>query len=87
MTAQAAAIAPPGRVPASVGVVIGAPDQQEMIDAGKTEQTIANVGLVFGILGIGAGAGLYLYSENQQTHAKGWRLQANLRQVTLSARF
>ncbi len=37
-------------------------NQQDAISRGKTQQTIANIGLVFGVLGAGAGVALYVIS-------------------------
>jgi hypothetical protein len=38
------------------------PGKQEEINSGKTQQTIANVGLVVGIVGVAAGATLFVLS-------------------------
>ncbi len=39
------------------------PERQDDIDAGRRQQTIANVGLAVGVIGIGTGVALYLSSE------------------------
>jgi hypothetical protein len=38
-------------------------DRQDDIDAGQTQQTLANVGLAVGIVGVGAGVTLFLLSR------------------------
>jgi hypothetical protein len=38
------------------------PDKDGEISSGKTQQTAANVGLVLGVLGAGAGAALFVFS-------------------------
>jgi hypothetical protein len=38
------------------------PDRQDDISAGRTQQTVANVGLVFGVLGVAAGTTLFILS-------------------------
>jgi hypothetical protein len=38
------------------------PDKAGEISSGKTQQTVANVGLVFGVLGVGAGTALFVLS-------------------------
>jgi hypothetical protein len=38
------------------------PDKQDEINSGKSKQVVANVGLVFGILGAAAGAALYVWT-------------------------
>lgn len=38
------------------------PDRQDDVDAGKTQQTLANVGLIVGAVGIAAGATLFVLS-------------------------
>jgi hypothetical protein len=39
------------------------PDRQDDIDAGRRQQTIANIGLAVGVIGLGTGVALYLSSE------------------------
>jgi hypothetical protein len=38
------------------------PSQQDVVSRGRTEQTIANIGLVFGVLGLAAGTTLFVLS-------------------------
>jgi hypothetical protein len=38
------------------------PDRQGDVDAGKTEQTLANIGLIVGAVGLAAGATLFVLS-------------------------
>lgn len=47
------------------------PGKQSDIDAGKRDQTIANVGLAVGILGLGAGTALYIFSRPKDHPATG----------------
>ncbi len=42
------------------------PDRSDDIDAGKRYQTIANIGLVVGVVGLGTGTTLYLMSRKSQ---------------------
>lgn len=42
------------------------PDRSSDIDAGRRNQTIANVGLVVGVVGLGAGTTLFLMSRNDK---------------------
>lgn len=46
------------------------PDRQADIDAGRRYQTIANVGLVVGVIGVGAGAVLFLTSSSKEKRAR-----------------
>lgn len=39
------------------------PERQDDIDAGRRQQTIANIGLAVGVIGLGTGVALYLSSE------------------------
>jgi hypothetical protein len=52
-----------------------AADRQAEIDRGRTEQTVANVGLVVGLVGLGAGATLFVLDHSQRggasAHARG----------------
>jgi hypothetical protein len=47
-----------------------ASSENDNIDSGRTYQTIANVGLVFGVVGLGAGAALYFTSSPEGEGAK-----------------
>jgi hypothetical protein len=44
-------------------------DKADQISSGKTNQTIANVGLAFGIVGAAAGATLFILSASKDNHA------------------
>jgi hypothetical protein len=44
-------------------------DKADEISSGKTQQTIADVGLVFGIAGVAAGATLFVFSMSKTNHA------------------
>lgn len=46
-------------------------DPQADIDKGRSEQTVANVGLVIGLVGLGAGATLFVLDRRQGPHAGG----------------
>jgi hypothetical protein len=41
------------------------PDRQDDIDSGRSKQTIANVGLVIGVVGLAAGTTLYFMSDDE----------------------
>lgn len=43
------------------------PEQHAAIDRGRTQQTIANVGLVVGLVGVGAGVGLFVLDRSRGT--------------------
>lgn len=45
------------------------PDRSSDIDAGKRDQTIANIGLVVGIVGLGTGTALFIMSSHDQKPA------------------
>lgn len=66
------------------------PDQQEEIDKGKSQQTIANVGLAVGIVGLAAGATLFVLDTttgNQERARRGVRVGAGLGSVAVSGSF
>jgi len=44
-------------------------DRQDDIDSGKTDETLANVGLVIGVLGAGAGVTLFILSGRKSANA------------------
>ena len=52
------------------------PNRQSDIDAGKRDQTLANVGLAVGLVGVGTSAALFLFagSSSQQKEQQGARL-------------
>jgi hypothetical protein len=57
------------------------PSRQDDIDAGRRDQTIANVGVVVGLVGIGAGATLWVLSRKKgpaEPRASATRLSADL---------
>jgi hypothetical protein len=57
------------------------PDRQDDIDAGRTQQTLANVGLVVGVVGIGAGVTLFLLSRGGGASADAKTGQARIAPV------
>jgi hypothetical protein len=64
------------------------PDREEDADAGRMYQTIANVGLVVGVVGVGAGVTLFLLSgsSDEQSPAEA-RVRVGPGNVSLSGRF
>lgn len=64
---------------------------QELADAGRTYQTVANVGLAVGVVGLGSGVVLYLLSrgDEREQHARSRIPNVSLgpRSVTVSGRF
>ena len=46
------------------------PSKQDQVDAGRTKQTVANVGLVVGVLGLATGTTLFLLSSPEPKSAK-----------------
>jgi hypothetical protein len=63
------------------------PDKQGDIDAGKTYQTVANVGLGVGLVGIAAGATLFVLSLNQPKDESAPKVGLGLGTATVSGRF
>lgn len=53
------------------------PERQDDIDAGKTQQTIANIGLAVGIIGIGAGVTLFVLDGKKESTASVRRLRVD----------
>jgi hypothetical protein len=47
------------------------PGKQSDVDAGKRDQTIANVGLVVGVVGLGAGVTLFIVSGHGKQEKAG----------------
>ena len=66
-----------------------ASDQQSKIDDGRLYQTLANVGLVVGVVGVGASVTLFVLSSSGPSEHKAARLElrAGLRSVELRGRF
>jgi tetratricopeptide (TPR) repeat protein len=63
-------------------------DQQGKIDDGKLYQTLANVGLVVGVVGVGASVTLFVLSSSGPAEkAARLELRAGLRSVELRGRF
>ncbi len=61
---------------------------QDDIDAGKRFQTIANVGLVVGIVGVGVGTTLFFLSSGQKHEAaSALRVRLGVGSAALSGRF
>jgi hypothetical protein len=66
------------------------PERQEDIDAGKTQQLVANVGLVVGIVGVATGATLFIIDEKrvaQHGAGRGLRVQAGPGSLSLAGSF
>lgn len=64
------------------------PGSQSDIDAGRRYQTIANVGLAVGVIGVGVGTTLFLVSSpNRRESATTLGLGVGPRAVTLTGRF
>jgi hypothetical protein len=63
------------------------PDKQGDIDSGKTYQTVANIGLGVGIVGIAAGATLFVLSLNQPKDETAPKVGLGLGSATVSGRF
>lgn len=51
-----------------------APDRQDDIDSGKTQQTIANIGLAVGVIGVATGVTLFVIDSKRSTGAAPRRL-------------
>jgi hypothetical protein len=64
-------------------------DQQSRIDDGKLYQTLANVGLIVGIAGVGTSVTLFVLSSSGASEQKAARLElrAGLRSLELRGRF
>jgi hypothetical protein len=60
-------------------------DRADDIDSGRTYQTVANVGLAVGIVGLGTGATLFLLSSDSGSEQVSARLSPS--SVTVSGRF
>jgi hypothetical protein len=65
------------------------PDKQSDIDAGRTFQTVANVGLVVGVVGVAAGATLFVLSlpGHEETGGRELQLAAGRGSVRLRGSF
>jgi hypothetical protein len=65
------------------------PDRQSDIDAGRRYQSIANVGLVVGVVGVGAGATLFVLSSGAKKSEQTGRVQVRVAPTfaTVSGRF
>jgi hypothetical protein len=62
------------------------PERQDDIDKGKTQQTIANVGLAVGVIGLGAGVALFVIDEKQSSGQTRRRLQVGAGPGSISVR-
>ena len=64
-------------------------DLQDTADTGRTYQTVANVGLVVGIVGLGTGAVLYFLSgqEEKEQASSTPQVSVGLRSITVSGAF
>jgi hypothetical protein len=66
------------------------PDKGSDIDSGRTQQTVANIGLAVGIVGIGTGVALYLLSEpstSEREQSKRPQLGVGWRSIHVEGRF
>jgi hypothetical protein len=64
-------------------------DKQSDVDAGRRNQTIANVGLVLGVVGVGAGVTLFVVSTHgsKEAHAHDVRFGAGVGSIAVDGRF
>ena len=66
------------------------PDKGADIDRGRTQQTVANIGLGVGIVGIGSGVALYLLSEpsaSEREQSRRPALRVGWRSIHVEGRF
>jgi hypothetical protein len=62
------------------------PERQDDIDKGKTQQTIANIGLAVGVIGLGTGVTLFVIDSKQSSGRSPRRLQVGAGPGSISVR-